>query len=174
MESVLTVEQRPVSRDRIERLFLLPFMCFALGCPHDPPRIPMSPPPLQQQPETDVCSLLQNPSAFTGRMVRLQAFVDSDLIESTMLTQDGCRGGVALDTGKSGNRPVALIEDADYQQYSRLRLKFLELSDTQQRVQGVFEGLFILRQNASPAGILYLHKVSDLQIKPVGAITPTH
>lgn len=133
--------------------------------------IPASPPPPQQA-EVDLCSLMRDPSAFTGHMVRLQAFVDSDLIERTLLTQDGCQGGIALNTSKAGNPPVALIEDADYRQYSKLRLKFLTLSDKQTRLQGIFEGLFIFRPNVSPAGILYLHKVSELQIKPVRTIMP--
>jgi hypothetical protein len=152
----------------------LTLMIFVTGCPATAAAEKQN----EKQPEAsevDLCSLLRDPSAFTGHLVRVQAFVDSDLIERTMLSQDGCiHGGIGLSTSKAGNRPIALVEDDGYRQYLELRLRFRILEEKHKRVHGTFEGIFVFRQNMSPAGILYLHKVTDLQVRPAATTKPSH
>jgi hypothetical protein len=120
--------------------------------------------------EVDLCSVLRDPAAFFGHVIKLRAFVDSDLVERTMLHQDGCSTqGIALSTSKTENRPMTLMEDVEYQRYRKLWRQIPQLADKQQRVQGVFEGMFLQRSDRAPTGILILHRVSDLEIKTKGA-----
>ena len=114
---------------------------------------------------TDVCQLANNPTYYAARMVQVRAYIQSDLIHTTILADDTCGQigvGFALDDWKG--RPIGLVKDKNYKELEDLRPKFIELRNKGQKVYGTFEGLYQWQPENRHPRRLVLRKVSGLHV----------
>lgn len=114
---------------------------------------------------TCICELAKNPERYSNKIVRVRAFILSDLRHTTILVDLACeKVGVSLASGEWEKRPIELVKDKSYEQLEALHPKLIELRDRGQRVYGTFEGMYEWNPNTRPLRELVLRRVSDLWV----------
>jgi len=119
---------------------------------------------------TTVCDLSANPERYANleSLVRVRAFILSDLKHSTLLADAECeKAGVSLQSGDFKDRPIDLVNDTNYKKLEELHPRIPELLRKGQKVYGTFEGLFQWHPENAPRGplrILVLRQVTDLHV----------
>ena len=116
---------------------------------------------------TTVCKLAEHPERYSRRLVRVRAFVSSDLVHMTVLVNQACDNvGAALDftEEEEGRRPISLIKDQSFRDLQGLHRRILELRLNGQNIYGTFEGLFEWHEGKIPSRVLVLHRVTNLYV----------
>lgn len=116
---------------------------------------------------TTICGLAKNSPEYSKRLVRVRAFVLTDLIHSTILVDSTCNNvGVSLESEEFEDRPIGLVKDKNYEELEELRPKISVLTQRGQRVYGTFEGLFEWHSDRphGPIRTLVFRQVSNLHV----------
>lgn len=131
-----------------------------LGCvlPAMPFVLAQEPEKSNQTGETSVCTISQSPDRYSGKLIHVEARVESDGREWTVLTDKACQyGGMTLD--RTGNfRGQKELEKALYSKPPGTRYLM---------ITGVFIGKFEWRPNQVPSRILHLKKLLQLKVSPI-------
>lgn len=116
---------------------------------------------------TTVCKLAEHPERYSRRLVRVRAFVSSDLVHRTVLVNQACDDvGAALDFTEEdeGRRPISLVKDQNFRELQRLHGRIPELRLNDKLIYGTFEGIFEWHEGKIPSRVLVLHRVTNLYV----------
>jgi hypothetical protein len=88
--------------------------------------------------EVTVCELMQRPSQFKSKLVRVRAWVQSDLIHNTALVDDSCESkGISLWI------PHERDEQSDVRELRAALSHQWKPGEAKTRIAGVFTGIFL-------------------------------
>lgn len=111
---------------------------------------------------TTVCEIVAKPNRFNKKIVKIRAFVKSDMIEHTVLLDSSCESeGISLRV------PAKLQEQPDFQELYKALSRNGPSTTDQFHITGTFTGVFRYYPNrSSEKRVLEATSVQNLEIKP--------
>lgn len=114
---------------------------------------------------TTICTLSHHPDTYSGKMVRVRAYLLSDRLHGAALADASCKNaGIALDFNDGTSHKVKLVKDDDYRQFDGLYARVVDLNRKHKRIYATFEGLFESHPDTRPSRVFVLHRVSQLRV----------